>query len=102
MVITATEKARLYRETGALTVDMESHVVAQAARRHGLKFAVLRVVSDTASANLPSAVLDGLKPDGDPNLAGVLKGLARRPRGLPGLIRLGRMTAGLALKSLGS
>jgi adenosylhomocysteine nucleosidase len=99
MVIDAGAKARLRETSGAAIVDMESHVAAQFAQDHGVDFAVLRVVSDAAATNLPSAVLNGLKPDGSANLAGVLVGLAKRPGQLPALIRLGRDSA-LALKAL--
>jgi adenosylhomocysteine nucleosidase len=90
MVLDAREKARLYAAAGAAVVDMESQVVARLASEHGLPFAVLRVISDTARTDLPPAVLAGMRPDGGMNLAGVLGALARRPQQLPALIRLGR------------
>ena len=99
MVIDADEKARLRAMSGANVVDMESHVAGRFAQAQGLEFAVLRVVSDGAETSLPPAVLKGLKPDGRPNLAGVLLGLARRPGQLPALIRLGRDSE-QALKAL--
>jgi adenosylhomocysteine nucleosidase len=99
MVIDAREKARLRETSGAAVADMESHFAARLAQAHGLDFAALRVVSDAAETSLPSAVLDGLKPDGSPNLVGVLLGLARRPSELPALIRLGRDSE-QALKAL--
>jgi hopanoid-associated phosphorylase len=99
MVLDAEQKARLHQTSNALAVDMESRIAARFARDHGLDFVILRVVSDMAATSLPSAVLDGLKPDGNPNLFRVLKGLTRRPYELPGLIRLGRDSE-TALKAL--
>ena len=90
MVVTAADKATLYRATSALAVDMESHVAAKFAADYGLPFAALRVISDTAGRDLPRAVLAGMRPDGGMNLAGVLSSLARDPRQLPDLIRTGR------------
>jgi adenosylhomocysteine nucleosidase len=99
MVIDGEAKARLRETSGASVVDMESHIAARFAQYHGLDLTALRVVSDAAATSLPSAVLNGIKPDGSPNLAGVLVGLAKRPGQLPALIRLGRDSE-LALKAL--
>ena len=81
------EKAELHRETGAAIVDMESHVVARIAVTRGLPFAVLRVVADSAEQSLPPAAVNGMKPDGTPDIAGVLKSLASQPGQLPDLMR---------------
>src|SRR5712664_609834 len=43
MVAEATQKAALHRTTGAVAVDMESHIAARVARRHRLPFAAVRV-----------------------------------------------------------
>lgn len=80
-------KAALYRATGAVAVDMESHVVARVAAAYGLPFAVLRVIADSAKQHLPPAAVNGMKPDGTPDLAAVLKSLASQPSQLPDLIR---------------
>jgi hopanoid-associated phosphorylase len=99
MVTEAAEKARLHAETGALVVDMESHVAARVARRLGLPFAAARVVSDGAGRSLPAAVKVGMRPDGGMALTPVLAALARDPRQLPGLIRTGLET-GRAFRAL--
>jgi hopanoid-associated phosphorylase len=92
-------KAELGRATGALAVDMESHIVATLARRHGVPFAVLRAVSDTASHTLPDAARVGLGADGKPDLLAVLRRLSADPRQMPALIRTGR-DAGKAHRAL--
>lgn len=89
MVAEAAQKAALHRTTGALAVDMESHVVARVARRHWLPFAAARVVSDGAQHTLPPAARVGMKPDGGMDLAAVLRSLLASPGQLPALIRTG-------------
>ena len=87
MVMEATQKASLHRTTGAVAVDMESHIVARVARRHRLPFAATRVISDAAHHNLPAAVLVGMKADGGTDLPAVLRSLLANPGQLPALIR---------------
>jgi hopanoid-associated phosphorylase len=99
MVLNALDKAKLRRQGGAVLVDMESHVAAKVAAARGLPLGVVRVVSDKATTSLPEAVRAGLTADGGMNLAGVLAALARDPRQLPALIRVGR-DADLAFKAL--
>ncbi|MCR0984829.1 phosphorylase family protein [Roseomonas populi] len=89
MVAEAADKAALHRETGALAVDMESHIAARVAYRHGLPFAAARVISDGADRSLPPAARVGMRPDGGMNLPAVLLSLARNPLQLPALIRTG-------------
>ncbi len=72
-------KRALFEATGAVAVDMESHVVADVANNRGLPFAVLRVIADTAAQRLPPAAIAGLKPDGTPDIIAVLKSLGRDP-----------------------
>lgn len=92
-------KADLRQATGAAAVDMESHIAARAARRHGLPFAAIRVISDAATETLPPAALVGMRADGGIALGAVLGSLARRPAQLPALIRTGRHAA-LAQRTL--
>ena len=49
----AVDKQDLSRLTSAIAVDMESAAVGDAARAHGVPFAVLRTVSDVAGEDLP-------------------------------------------------
>ncbi|MFC7736967.1 hopanoid-associated phosphorylase [Roseomonas sp. GCM10028921] len=89
MVAEAAEKAALHRATGALAVDMESHVAARVARLHNLPFAAARAISDAADRTLPPAARVGMRPDGGMDLPAVLSALARDPRQIPALIRTG-------------
>jgi hopanoid-associated phosphorylase len=99
MLTEAADKRRAHRETGAIAVDMESHVAARVATRLGLPFAAARVISDAADRSLPAAVKQGMRPDGGMALGPVLTALARDPRQLPGLIRSG-LEAGRAFRAL--
>ena len=90
MVVDAAAKAALHAATGALGVDMESHVAARFAAAHGPPFAALRIISDGADRALPRAAQAGMKKDGGIDVLAVLRALARDPRQLPALVRTGR------------
>ena len=69
--------------TGRLAVDMESHVAARIATRHGLPFAILRVVSDHVGDAVPPAVMASMGPGGRTDYAAIAASIARRPAQLP-------------------
>ena len=77
------EKSTLFRGNGALAADMESHLVAKAAARAGLPFAVLRCISDEATDALPPAIAVAMRPDGSLALGAILSSILRNPRQLP-------------------
>jgi hopanoid-associated phosphorylase len=100
VVARAADKAALYAGSGgALAVDMESHIAALYARKHGLPFAIIRVISDPVTRSLPPIASDALKPDGNIDMPKVLKGIARNPGQLPALIAAG-FDSGRAFASL--
>ncbi len=99
MLTDAAAKAALHAATGALCVDMESHIAAAVAARRGLPFVALRVISDGADRALPRAAQAGMRPDGGMDIGAVLKSLAADPRQLPALIRTG-MEAEAAFRAL--
>jgi adenosylhomocysteine nucleosidase len=84
----ACAKRALFVHTGALVVEMESHLAARIAAAHGLPFAACRVIIDPAHRNLPPAALLSLRPNGIPNLVAVLRSVVEQPHQLPGLMRL--------------
>lgn len=92
-------KAALHLETGAIAVDMESHIAAAYAAEAGLPFAALRVVSDPASRALPALAMAAIKPNGDIDLRKVLRGVARNPLSLRALVSTG-LDFNRALRSL--
>jgi hopanoid-associated phosphorylase len=89
VVAGAADKEALHAQSGALAVDMESHIAAEYARKHGIPFAAIRAVSDPSGRGLPDIATNALTPDGDVDLLKVLGGLLRRPDQLPMLVAAG-------------
>lgn len=81
-------KRALGLKTGAIAVDMESHLVARAAREQGLAFAVVRVIIDPAERVVPDAALFPLKLRGGAYLTALVSELAARPSELFALLRI--------------
>jgi adenosylhomocysteine nucleosidase len=79
-------KKELHAVTGAVAVDMESHLAARLASEHAIPFAALRVVADPAHRRIPQAALVGMRPDGSTNVPAVLRSLGRHPKSLPALL----------------
>jgi len=93
IVATAAEKGRLWQETGAAAVDLESGAVAEVAEERGIPFAMLRAVCDSGRRDLPRAAVDALDTRGriaPMKMAGIL---ARHPQEIIALIALGRDAA---------
>ena len=99
MIVTAAQKEDLHFSARALACDMESHIAARVARRHGLPFAVARVISDGADRTLPRATQVAMAPDGGIRIGAVLLAILIRPWQLPALIGVG-LDAGRAMKLL--
>jgi adenosylhomocysteine nucleosidase len=64
IIVTRAEKARLFEETGADAIDLESGAVAAVATRHTLPFAAIRAILDPSSETLPPAALAALDAAG--------------------------------------
>jgi adenosylhomocysteine nucleosidase len=90
VMTTSWAKAALFRAVGAYAVDMESHIVARAAKAHGIPFAVLRTISDPAGSNLPPLVSMAVTDSGKVDLMRVLVSLLGNPRQIPALIQTAR------------
>lgn len=89
----AAQKSRLAQEFGAAAADMESHHYGALAATYSVPFVAARAVVDAATTDLPEFVTrlgDGPAPA---LLGPALRHLARRPAGLPELVRLGRAAA---------
>jgi hopanoid-associated phosphorylase len=81
------DKSALHAKTGAVAVDMESHIVAGVAATHGLPMAAIRVVTDPAARALPAAALAAMRPNGSTDIAAMICSVLKRPRDLPALLR---------------
>lgn len=99
-VLTVAAKAALRAMGGTAAVDMESHVAAAYAARHGLPFAAVRAVCDPAGRALPAFVAQALKPDGEPDILAVLKAVARGRARIGDLVGLARDSSA-AFRALG-
>jgi hypothetical protein len=81
-------KQLLYTQTGAVAVDMESHIAATIAAAHQIPFAASRVIIDPADRPLPPAALVGLRSDGTADAVAVLRSVLQQPSQLPALVRI--------------
>lgn len=81
-------KKRLWQQTGAAAVDLESGAVARTAAARGLPFAVLRAICDPAGRGLPPAALAALDARGAIGLARVAGSVAAQPGQIAALLRL--------------
>lgn len=77
--------------TGVIALDMETAAIAAACEDRAVPWSVYRAISDRAGDPEVDADLLGMtRPDGTADPRAVLRFLARHPRRLPKLVRLGR------------
>lgn len=100
IIATVAEKQRLFQQTGAAVVDMESGPVRALAGRLGVPLIIVRAVSDAASDAVHPATLGMIDEFGQPRPARLATGLLRRPNLLTHLVGLGLRTR-LASRRLG-
>lgn len=81
-------KRAMYEATGAIAVDMESHIVARVAETHGLSFAAIRVVVDPAHRAVPEAALAAMRPGGSPDVSAIVRSVIMRPSQVSALLRI--------------
>ena len=90
---TVAEKRRLWEDTGAAAVDMESGAVAEVAAEAGVPFAVLRAICDPADRDLPPAAAVALDAKGRIAPGRLIRSLLANPAQIPALIGLARDAA---------
>jgi adenosylhomocysteine nucleosidase len=90
IVATPAHKAELFKNTGALAVDMESSKVQQFASGLGIPFIGVRAISDTAAEILEADVVRFVDDFGRVKPINLAAGLLRRPNLVPYLNRLGK------------
>jgi hopanoid-associated phosphorylase len=81
------DKRALHLNTGALAVDMESHIVAAVGAAHGLPVAAMRVITDPAERALPTSAVVAMRPNGTTNIGAMIRAVLKRPREIPALFQ---------------
>jgi len=90
LVATAAGKRRVFEQTGAAAVDMESAIVRQRAAAVGAAVLSIRAINDAADESLPPDLVDWIDPMGRVRPASVASGVARRPWEIGRMVRLAR------------
>jgi adenosylhomocysteine nucleosidase len=99
VVTTAATKARLWLDTGALAVDMESAPIMAWARDRQVPALAVRGVSDTAARGVPADLAAVVADDGRVHPMRAMTAALARPRAIADAMAL-RSGTSLALKSV--
>ena len=99
IVATTAAKQRLYDQTRAIAVDMESAAIARIAGQHDIPFLAIRAIADDALMSLPKAIDHALNDQGNVEIPRLLHYLLFHPGEIPALIKLG-MAFSAARKTL--
>jgi adenosylhomocysteine nucleosidase len=89
-VFTPSAKAKLFAETQAAAVDMETSIVKDWARTKGIDFVSVRAISDTADEAIDPRVMNLVDAYGHPRPTHVGSYLLGSPLRVRKLIKLGR------------
>lgn len=81
-------RSELQLRTGALAVDMESHLIGRLAAVNSMRFVALRVVIDAAGRNIPPSALACISDDGKTSRWRLSRLLLGRPSDTLDIIRL--------------
>jgi adenosylhomocysteine nucleosidase len=98
VAITAAEKSKLWRETGADAVEMESSVIRTICREFKIPSATVRVISDDAGQDLPLDFNALMTSDDRINYLKLMWAVFSRPSRIPKLIEFQRQTLDAARK----
>ena len=91
--ITRAEKARLYAETGADAVDMESEALGAECAAGGIPFCVLKVISDSATEDMPLDFNEFITPNMKMNMPKLIGHVLLHPGKIPELIKFQKRVA---------
>lgn len=94
LIPTPQQKRALAARTGATIVDMESHAFARACESAGLRWAVVRGVSDGPDDHLPEFIMRWFTAAGRARPLVMTADILTHPGAWPGLARLSRRTKG--------
>jgi len=100
VISSSEEKGRIYRETGALAVEMESGFVGEEATRMGCPFLAIRSISDTADYSFRVDVNQITTDNGDLHPGRFIRYCLRHPPALWELVKM-KMNMGKATRQLG-
>lgn len=89
---TVSEKKRLWEQTGADAVEMESEIIRAICKAHRIPSATIRVISDAANENLPLDFNALMTADQRLNYGKLIWTLLLSPGKIPALLRLQRQT----------
>lgn len=81
-------KQALYRQTGAVSADMETAAVAMSSARLRVPLMVVRAISDGRSDAVPPGILKTVDAFGRPDYGRLLAFMARRPAEIRAMLRL--------------
>lgn len=87
-VLTKSRKKRMASAYAATLVDTESHTFAELASDAGLRWGVIRGISDGPDDELPAAVTEWVDQQGRTRFLKVILGTILNPGVIPGLLRL--------------
>lgn len=93
IIVSAQEKAQLWRSTRCEAVEMESQVIRQCCRERQIPSATIRVVSDAAGETLPLDFNRCLTSDSKFGYGKLLVSLLSTPGAIPNLIRFQKRLA---------
>lgn len=99
LVASSKEKRALYQKSRCLIVDMESQCVAEGAATAKLPMAIIRVVCDSSTMDVPPLVMDAIAENGGVDIGKAFWSIVRNPTQIPALIHVGQST-GKALNVL--
>ena len=100
VVTSSARKRRLFEQTGAIAVDMESAGVLETAQENGLQGYAARVIVDPADLALPEIIRRAVDEFGQPNGLALGLRLVTSPGQIPAILRLARASqqAGKTMK----
>jgi nucleoside phosphorylase len=87
VAVTRDDKATLYKSTGADAVEMESAIIRRLCHEHGILSATVRVISDTATEDLPLDFNQLMTTEMKMDFAKLASALMRSPGKIPALMR---------------
>jgi adenosylhomocysteine nucleosidase len=99
VVHSGAHKGRLWMDTGALAVDMESAAILAWAQARGVMGAVVRAVSDTSERGVPADLAAVVADDGRVRTLRAVTAVLARPRAAADAMAL-RTTTNAALKAI--